>query len=74
MQNAQKIANTPRFFGHKFQYDKKLSDNDKLYDEKDVRQFADGFYQNHVSGKAWEHKISHVPGTAWTHKPGCRHS
>lgn len=62
------------FFGHKFQYDKKLSDNDKAYNEKDVRQLVDDLRQNHVPGKAWERKISHVPGTVWTHKPGCRHS
>ena len=62
------------FFGHKFQYDKKLSDNDKAYDKKDVRQLVDDPRQNYVPGKAWERKISHVPGTVWTHKPGCRHS
>ena len=61
-------------FGHKFQCDKKLSDNDKTYDKKDVRQLVDDPRQNHVPGKAWERKISHVPGTVWTHKPGCRHS
>ena len=63
MQNAQKIANAPRCFLGISSSVKKLSDNDKTYDKKDVRQLVDDPRQNHVPGKAWERKISHVPGT-----------